>query len=40
MAYEAQIKYNMHDLTKFHGDEGTLQGRVSSRSCLLRNFQI
>ena len=40
MVYEAQIKYNLHDLTKFHGAEGTLQGRVSGRSCLLRKFQI
>ena len=40
MAYMAHIKYNMHGLTKFHGAEGTLQGRVSGRSCLLREFQI
>ena len=40
MAYKAHIKYNMHGLTKFHGAEGTLQGRVSGRSCLLREFQI
>ena len=40
MTYKAQIKYNMHDLSKFHGAEGTPQGRVSDRSCFLRKFQI
>ena len=39
MAYKAQIKYNMHDLTKFHGAEGTLQGRGSGRSCLLGRYE-